>query len=213
MKPAAIYLRVSTSDQTVENQRAEVEALCRARGFDPVAYEESASSVKQRPVFDRMMADARSGKIRGVFVWALDRLHRSLPRLVADMAELDRVGAPVLSVRESWLDASGPQRSLLICVFGWMGQFERDRLIERTRAGLRRAREEGKTLGRPRAPSGPLALAVEAVEFKRWSASKAARGCGVGATTLRRELVRQGFTPRRGLIGAWEPPQRAKNPT
>lgn len=212
MKPAAIYLRVSTDEQTIENQRAEVEAMCRARGYEPVAYEESASAAKQRPVFDRMLSDARAGRVRAVFVWALDRFHRSMPRLVADVLELDRIGCPVFSVRDSWLDTTGPARGLLIAVFGWAAELERTRLVERTRAGIDRARAEGKQLGRPRAAPGKLALAVEAVREKRWSAGKAARGCGVGSSTLRRELKRLGF--RRAGQNWYAPAgERAKNPT
>ncbi len=89
MEKAAVYLRVSTDRQTVENQRAEVEQLARARGYEPIPYEETESAAKRRPVFDRMLADARAGKLGAVVIWALDRLHRSMQGSVNDVLELD----------------------------------------------------------------------------------------------------------------------------
>lgn len=197
MKPAAVYLRVSTADQTIENQREAVERLCRARGFEPVVYEESGSATKARPVFESMMHDAKTGKVRGVFVWALDRLGRSMAQLVTDVGTLKRLGVRVASVKEDWLDADGPHAELLLGIFAWVAQFEKSRLVERTHAGIARAREKGTrsglAIGRPRTPPGKLALAVEAVGDRRFSIAKAARTVGVGPTTLRRELQRLGF--------------------
>ena len=141
MEKAAVFLRVSTDRQTLENQRAEVEQLARARGYEPVVYEETESAAaKRRPVFERMLADARAGKLKAVAVWAIDRLHRSMQGAINDVLELDRLGVRVLSVRESWLDTSGPVRPLLVAIFGWVAEQERARLIERTKAGLERAR-------------------------------------------------------------------------
>jgi DNA invertase Pin-like site-specific DNA recombinase len=135
---AAIYLRVSTDRQTSENQLAEVRQLAVARGYEPVVYEEVESAAKARPVLDRMLGDVRAGRVQAVAVWALDRLHRSMTGAINTVLELDRLGAPVLSVREGWLDTSGPVRPLLVAIFGWVAEQERTRLIERTRAGLDR---------------------------------------------------------------------------
>ncbi len=135
---AAVYLRVSSDRQTIENQRADVEQVARARGYDVVLYEETESATKRRPVFDGMLADARAGKVQAVVIWAVDRLHRSMQGAINDVLELDRLGVRVLSVRESWLDTSGPVRPLLVAIFGWVAEQERSRLIERTRAGLER---------------------------------------------------------------------------
>lgn len=146
---AACYLRVSGDRQTCANQRAEVAALARARGFEPVWYEETESAAKRRPVFDSMLADVKRGKVVAVVVWSLDRLHRSMVGCLNDVLELDRLNVRVISVRESWLDTAGPVRSLLVALFGWVAEFERARLIERTKAGLARAKAEGKRLGRP----------------------------------------------------------------
>jgi DNA invertase Pin-like site-specific DNA recombinase len=111
----------------------------------------------------RMLADVRVGRIQAVAVWALDRLHRSMTGAINTVLELDRLGVPVLSVREGWLDTSGPVRPLLVAIFGWVAEQERTRLIERTKAGIERARREGKVLGRPKVSQGLLHAARDLV--------------------------------------------------
>lgn len=189
-QPAAMYLRVSTDQQTLENQRADLLRLAQARGFSVTAYEEIESAAKRRPVFDRMMDDARAGRVRAVVVWALDRVHRSMTGAINTVLELDRLGVQVVSLREPWLDTAGPVRDLLIAIFGWVAQQERERLRERTRAGLQRARSEGKRIGRP--PSSPIALtaAAELVRVGGYSIRRAAAEWKIGASTLADHLRR-----------------------
>ena len=99
--------------------------------------------------------------------------------------ELDRLGVPVLSVREGWLETSGPVRPLLVAIFGWVAEQERTRLIERTKAGLERARREGKRLGR--IPASPVKVAA-ALQRIREGASirEAAKAVGLNRETVRR---------------------------
>jgi putative DNA-invertase from lambdoid prophage Rac len=182
---AALYVRVSTDKQTSENQVAEVRQLAVARGFEPVIYEEVESAAKARPVLDRMLADVRAGRVQAVAVWALDRLHRSMTGAINTVLELDRLGVPVLSVREGWLDTSGPVRPLLVAIFGWVAEQERTRLIERTKAGLARARRQGKVLGRPRASQVMLHAARDLV-VDGVPVAEAARRKGVARSTLQR---------------------------
>jgi len=188
---AALYLRVSTEDQTKENQAPELRQLAERRGWEPVEYRETGSAAKVRPVLDRLMLDARAGRLGALVVWALDRLDRSHLGCMARVAELDRLGVLVVSVRETWLDTSGPARSLLVSVFAWAAEQERARLIERTRAGLDRARREGKRLGRPRASPIALAGAAHAIAQDGVSIREAARVFDVGDGTLRRYLARE----------------------
>jgi DNA invertase Pin-like site-specific DNA recombinase len=190
---AALYLRVSTEDQTEENQAPELHQLAARRGWEPVEYREQGSAAKVRPVLDRLMADARAGRLGAVVVWALDRLDRSHLGCMVRVAELDRLGVAVVSVREGWLDTSGPARSLLVSVFAWAAEQERARLIERTRAGLARARREGKRIGRPRA--SPLALSAAADRVAVLGLRQAAREAGVGAATLHRFVKRSKTVP------------------
>ena len=189
MTRAALYCRVSTDNQTAENQVAELRQLAAARGFEPVIYEEVESAARARPVFERMMADTRAGRIGAILVWALDRMHRSMLGAIQDVLELDRIGVPVISVREPWLDTGGPVRQLLVAIFGWVAEQERTRLIERTRAGIERARSKGTKSGKPigRPPASPVLLhaAADLVEGGA-SVRKAAAAKGLATTTLRR---------------------------
>lgn len=198
MARAALYFRVSTDRQTVENQVADLRLLAAARGFEPVVYEEVESAAKARPVFALMMADARAGRISAIMVWALDRMHRSMLGAIQDVLELDRIGVPVISVREPWLDTGGPVRQLLVAVFGWVAEQERTRLIERTKAGIERARAKGTKSGKPigRPPASPILLRAAAEIVEAGSSIRgAAREKGLKPSTLRR-FMRQ--NPRLG---------------
>lgn len=155
MTRAAFYLRVSTGEQSIANQTPELERLAHARGLEVVErYEETASAAKVRPVHARMLDDARRGRFGVLLIWAIDRFGRSMVGNLTDILELDRVGVRVVSVREPWLDTSGPMRNLLLAIFSWVAEQERTRLIERTKAGMEHARvhgtESGKAIGRPR---------------------------------------------------------------
>ncbi len=189
MPAAALYVRVSTDRQTVENQIAELRQLAAARGFEPVIYEEVESAAKARPVMDRMIADARAGRLRAIVVWAVDRLHRSMIGAIQTVLECDRIGVPVISVHEPWLDTSGPVRPLLVAIFGWVAEQERTRLIERTKAGLERARRQGKRLGRPPASRILLMAAADLVQ-QGLSLSEAARRKSISRSTLCRFVAR-----------------------
>lgn len=190
-KLAGVYLRVSTDRQTVQNQLADLDRLVRARGYDPAIYEEVESAAKARPVLDRLLADARAGRVHAVAVWALDRLHRSMTGAINTVLELDRLGVRVLSVREPWLDTDSPVRPLLVAIFGWVAEQERTRLIERTRAGMDRARREGKKIGRPRTSTVLLHAAADLVAAGV-PVAEAARRKGVSRASLRRWVAERG---------------------
>ncbi len=190
MTTAAVYLRVSTDRQTVQNQHADLLRLVQARGYEAAVYEEVESAAKARPVLDRLLADARAGKVQAVAVWALDRLHRSMVGAIQTVLELDRLGVRVLSVREPWLDTDSPVRPLLVAIFGWVAEQERTRLIERTKAGLERARRDGKRLGRP--PASPVMLhAARDLVLGGVPVAEAARRKGLSRSSLRRFLKDQ----------------------
>jgi DNA invertase Pin-like site-specific DNA recombinase len=145
----AVYFRVSTSLQTAECQKPDVMALLTARGLTPdLIFEERASAVKFRPQFEKMMEAAENGEFTTLVIWALDRFGRSLAGNINDFMALDKMGVKVVSVREPWMDTTGPIRELLIAIFSWAAQQERTRLIERTKAGIAHARRNGKPWGR-----------------------------------------------------------------
>lgn len=148
---AALYLRVSTTDQSTDNQRPELEQLALARGWTLAnVYEEQASVTRTRPQLRQLLGDAHRRAFDVLLVWSLDRLGRSMTGNVQAVLTLDQLGVRVVSFREPWLDSQGPVRELLVAIFGWIAQQEREQLVARTRAGLERARKQGKTLGRPR---------------------------------------------------------------
>jgi DNA invertase Pin-like site-specific DNA recombinase len=188
----AIYLRVSDpSKQTVENQRADCEAVAHARGYDLIElYEEGASAAAVRPVFQRMMSDARQRRFDVLVIWAIDRFGRSFVYNILDVADLDRLGVLVVSVKDSWLDTtSGMVRQILVGIFSAMAEHERERHKQRVRAGMERARAEGKPLGRPR--RSPITLSAASDDVARGvSVRQAARKRGVAQSTLR-DFLRQ----------------------
>src|SRR5882724_332843 len=158
-KRVACYLRVSDSTSTTDNQRPAIEALCRDRGYDIVRwYNETVSgAAKRRPVFEQMLADARSRKFDVLVVWSVDRFSRGgAGSCFAALGQIDAAGVEFISVRKNYLDTSGPFRDVLLAFAATVARMERDRLIERTRAGLARARAQGKRLGRP--PASPVLL-------------------------------------------------------
>jgi putative DNA-invertase from lambdoid prophage Rac len=200
-KHASLYLRVSTTEQTTINQSPELLEMMRARGCQLFAtYEESRSAVGKRPEFERMMRDAHLGRFGVLLVWSLDRLGRRMSEIVDTVQRLNDAGVRVVSARESWLDVGDPtMRKLLLAVFSWVAEWERERLIARTRAGLDRVRAKGVKLGRPRARA-PLHEVVRALG-DGLSMRQAARRLGVGASTLYRlhpELVSQKRVAKNG---------------
>ncbi len=184
----AIYLRHSLDKIKTENQRPDVEQLVRARGYETVAtFEEGVSATKTRPEYERMMKAARRGAFDVLVVWALDRFGRSMIGNMNDVLELDRVGVQVVSVRESWMDTSGPTRNLLVAIISWCAEQERNRLIERTKAGLANARRRGARLGRP--PARLDRQQIVELREQGWSLRKIAAVMNVGPNTIRRHLA------------------------
>ncbi len=186
-KRAGLYLRVSTGHQDTANQRPEVEQLARTRGLEIVdTFEENISATKERAQFNRMMAAAHAGQLDVIVVWSLDRFGRSMLGNIQAIIELDRLGVEVVSIREPWLDSGGPTRPLLIAIFSWVAQQERERISERTKAGMDRARRKGIHLGRPRVDVDIHA----ALAFRRAGLTirETAKKLEIGASTLRRAL-------------------------
>ncbi len=153
---AALWLRVSTSDQVVENQEPQLLALAASRDMEVAeVYRlegESAwsGSGGYRKALDAMLGDARRGRFSVLMVWALDRLSREGPLATLQLVDrLSRAGVTVVSIHEPWTEAGGELRELLLAITGWVARMESQRRSERTKAGLERARSEGKRIGRP----------------------------------------------------------------
>lgn len=190
---AAIYLRVSTDEQQHANQRPDCERLCAARGWEPLLVVETESGAKERPGWAHVLELARRGEVGAVVFWAIDRIGRTRLQVVHDLEELARWKVALVSHQESFLDlpAVGPMRETLIRWWAWMAEDERDKLIARTKAGLARARAQGKVLGRPRTvTTAQLERAAGEVGAGRPVAT-AARLAGIGRRTLREYLQKR----------------------
>jgi DNA invertase Pin-like site-specific DNA recombinase len=150
MKRVALYLRVSTVDQHPETQVLDLRQLATQRDLEIVQeYTDTISGVKsRRPGLDQLMADARRGKFDVVMVWAFDRLARSVRHLLETLDELSHLEIEFISFREN-IDTGGPLGRALIVIIGAIAELERNLIVERVRAGMRRARLEGRRIGRP----------------------------------------------------------------
>jgi DNA invertase Pin-like site-specific DNA recombinase len=179
-KRAAIYSRVSTSGQTTANQRRDLEKVAWQRGWEIVeVYEDKgisgAKGRDHRPALDRLQRDAARGSFEVVMAWSVDRVGRSLHQLVGFLAEMGNLGVG-LYLHQQALDTSTPAGKAMLNMCGVFAEFEREMIAERVNAGLRRARAQGKRLGRPKVGDH-----VEA-------AVRRLRGRGSGIKAIAREL-------------------------
>jgi DNA invertase Pin-like site-specific DNA recombinase len=147
---AVLYMRVSTLDQHPETQLHDLRALAAQRGFQIVEeYTDRISGVKaKRPGLDQLLFDARRGLFDVVVIWSFDRLARSVKHLLEVLDELNHLKIEFVSFREN-IDTGGPLGRAIIVIIGAIAELERNLIIERVRAGMRRARLEGRHIGRP----------------------------------------------------------------
>lgn len=189
-KRAALYLRVSTDRQTVENQSKALEAIATHRGWKVVAtYSDKGISGskgrKDRPEFDRMLNDAGRGRFDIVMAFALDRIGRSLADLLHTIRHLEDCKVD-LFIDKQTLDTTTPQGKLLYAVTGAFAEFERDMIVQRVNAGLARAKAKGVTLGRPRIDGKTEAAIRRAIAKGDRGKHKLAAQFGVGSGTVAR---------------------------
>lgn len=152
-KRAALYVRVSTDRQTVENQIAKLSEIAARRGWEIVeTYSDAgisgAKGRDQRPGLDKMLKDAQRRRFDVVMAWSIDRLGRSLIDLLATFQHLEACGCDLYLDQQS-LDTTTPMGRLVYQVSGAFAEFERAMIRQRVHAGLKRAKANGVTLGRP----------------------------------------------------------------
>jgi DNA invertase Pin-like site-specific DNA recombinase len=149
----ALYARISTCNgQSPEMQLAELREYAFRRGwevFNEYLDHGISGSEGSRPELNRLMADAHLRHFDVMLCWKVDRFGRSLKHLVNALADLDAYGVAFVSLRDN-LDLSTPSGRLMFQIIAAMAEFERSLIQERVRAGLRNAKLNGKTLGRPR---------------------------------------------------------------
>ena len=187
MKRAAIYVRTSTIDQNLQTQVLDLEQMASQRGLEIAQrYSDQVSGTRvRRPGLDQMMADARRGRFDVLMVWASDRVARSVRHFLELLDELRRLNIEYISFREQ-LDTGGPLGRAVTVIIGAVAELERGLIVERVRAGMRRAKLEGRAIGRP-----ALMLDRDAIFQDRrrgQSLGQIARTHRISRTTVRRVL-------------------------
>jgi DNA invertase Pin-like site-specific DNA recombinase len=187
MKRVAIYLRVSTGEQSVDNQRRELAEAAERHGWNVVAEycdEGISGASTKRPAFDRLCKAVTRREVDLVAAWSVDRLGRSLQHLVGFLSEL-RVSGCDRYLHRQGLDTGTPAGRALFGMMGVFAEFERAMIVERTMAGLARARANGKRLGRPRV-NGDVQARIEASLAEGLGIQRTAKQVGVGVGTVQR---------------------------
>jgi DNA invertase Pin-like site-specific DNA recombinase len=187
-----IYLRVSTADQTTQNQRIELQRVAEQRGWNVIeVYEDHAvSGAKardQRPAFQRMATDAAKGRINMVAAWALDRLGRTSRDVINFISDLPNQGVSLYLHKEQ-LDTSSPVGKLVLTIMAGVAEMERSRLVERINAGLARAKSQGKRIGRPTVAS-QIEQQILELRSTGMGMRKIAKQLNCGNSTVQRVLA------------------------
>jgi DNA invertase Pin-like site-specific DNA recombinase len=213
-KRAALYMRVSTVDQHPESQLHDLRLMAQQRGYQITReYVDRISGTRaKRPGLDELLHDARRGRFDVVLVWAFDRMARSVRHFLEVLDELTRSKIEFISFREN-VDTGGPLGRALIVIIGAIAELERNLIIERVRAGMRRAKLEGRHIGRR-----PLDIDAAAVLRHRahgQSLSQLAKTFNTSRATISRILkqakapVSKGVTPALLQLQENRPPETA----
>lgn len=149
-KRAAIYVRVSTTDQETDMQETELKEYSENRSWNCTVYRDKGQSGARndRPALTALLGDMRKRKFDVVVVWALDRLARSLKQLLRIAEDCKSLGVDLVSLKQN-VDTTLPAGRLTFQVLGAVAEFEREMLRERVRAGMAQAKRAGKRVGRP----------------------------------------------------------------
>lgn len=189
MRRVALYLRVSTDDQTTENQLRDLQAVADRAGWQIVATFEDkgisgAKGRDKRPGFDQLLRAATRREFDMVAAWSVDRLGRSLQDLVSFLAEIQAASVDLYLHRQS-LDTSTPAGRALFQMMGVFAEFERAMIRERVNAGITRAKAKGQRFGRPQVDLETQEK-VRALLREGVGILKTARIAGVGSGTVQR---------------------------
>lgn len=177
-RKCAIYARVSTTDQNIDNQIESLKTFASLQNSKVVeTYKETASGGSaNRPAFQQMLRDARLRKFKVIYIWSLDRFSREgIRSTLSYLKRLQDNGVYLKSLQESWLDTSDEgMGQLLIAIFSWMAEQERKRISERTKAGLARSKKKpGRPKGKKDDPKKPRQTAGY---IMRWQKERVKQG-------------------------------------
>ena len=176
------YARVSTEEQNLDRQ---LDSLKEA-GCEKIFQEKITGTKKERPELDKLMEQLRSGDL--IIISDLTRLSRSVKDLFSLVDQIEKKGANIKSLKESWMDTSTPQGKLMFTIFAGISQFERDLISQRTLEGLAAARARGRKGGRPKKDEKAITLALKMYQEKTYSISEITKATGVSKTTIYRYI-------------------------
>jgi DNA invertase Pin-like site-specific DNA recombinase len=193
MTRAGIYARVSTSDkdQNPDTQLVPLREFAAGQGWTisgEFVDHASATDLRGRSQWQAVTDAASKRKIDLVLIWKLDRAFRSVLHASTTLEEFRRWGVSLRSYTEPWADTTSPQGELVFNLLATFAQFERSLIAERVRAGMARARRQGKRLGRPRAVNGEWEQVRPLIETGRMSQVEAAQRLSVSRATIYRML-------------------------
>jgi DNA invertase Pin-like site-specific DNA recombinase len=198
MARVAIYVRVSTDGQTTANQELELRAWAERAGHVVVeVYADNghsgSKSRSERPALDAALKDAVRRRFDVLAAWSVDRLGRSLQDLVATLQDLRGAGVD-LFLHQQALDTATPSGRAMYGMLGVFAEFERAMIVERVKAGLARARAQGKTLGRPRVAAKTEA-AIRQLRAQGIGIRAIAKRAGCGVGTVQRVVGERQIEP------------------
>lgn len=190
---AAVYCRVSTNQQTTDNQSAELNQVAMNRGWTITAtyLDQGISGSKdrsQRAALDQLLKDATRGKFDTVMVWSIDRLGRSLQHLITIVNELRAIDID-LYIHQQALDTRTPSGQLCFSIFGALAEYERELICERVRAGLDRAKRNGVRLGRPTNLNDSVRAAIVGLRANKVPIRRIASQLRIGTGTVYQVLA------------------------
>lgn len=176
------YARVSTEDQNLYRQID----LLKELGCEKIYEEKVSAKNRERPELNKMLDQIRSNDL--IIVLDLTRLSRSVKDLFGIVDQIEKKGANIKSIRESWIDTTTAQGKFMFTIFAGISQFERDLISQRTIEGLNAARARGKKGGRPRVNKKSIELALKMYNSKSYSISEIKEATGICKTTLYRYI-------------------------
>lgn len=168
----ALYCRVSTTDQEVQTQLDVLRRLCTHQSYE--IYKEyidigESGKKSSRPSFDQMLKDMRQYKFRAIIVYKLDRIGRSLPHLINLFEEFSKKGIQFISATQN-INSTTPEGKLFMRMLMILAEYERELTVDRVKAGMRRAKRQGKIIGRPKTGIGGaevLALRSQGLSIRK----------------------------------------------
>ena len=182
----AIYCRVSTLEQSNDSQLLDLKRYIQERGwhiFKEYCDNGISGSKDNRPALNELLDDAKKRRFDVVLVWRFDRFARSTKHLILALEEFRNLGIDFVSYQEN-IDTSSPLGSAIFTIISAVAQLERDIIAERVKSGLRRAKENGKKLGRPRVAVDVTRIAALRAQGYSWA--EVSRELGIGKGTAQR---------------------------